>query len=295
MFYLSGGEHKKLLHGILPESRRLGVAESLRGWSWGEPPIYPDVSCRMPMYGVCSRYCPTCRDVYLNFVEKKRAEPSHRVKVGGAVHEVVRRCLTGFLEGKISSFVEVYNSQVSLRRIRYFSESMMRTCSVVWEYLSLICESKYESVKSEKPHASERDIRSTAFPFLIEHLLPGEFLGLSDFVRLDCFDYLRNIVFDLKVNADRHEWYRLYPTGYAMVLESIYEIPIDVGCVVFLDIIGEEVKIQKDLFFIGEELRGWWIEERDKKLDLMACGRDPGIAELCPVDCLYRHICTPRR
>ena len=59
---------------------------------------------------------------------------------------------------------------------------------------------------------------STAVPFLIEHKLSGELLGLSDILSVDCFDYLRTIMFDLKVTVSRKIGIG-YSLGYALVLK----------------------------------------------------------------------------
>jgi len=84
-----------------------------------------------------------------------------------------------------------------------------------------ICEARYIDVKSRQPYASEWDLMASTVPFLIEHKISGELLGLSGLLSLDCYDYLRCIMFDLKVQAEPEPWHRLAPVGYALVFESV--------------------------------------------------------------------------
>lgn len=69
---------------------------------------------------------------------------------------------------------------------------------------------------------------SSTLPFLIEYEISGELLGLSGLLSIDCYDYLHAIMFDLKVGGEPKEWYRLVPVGYALVFESVHEVPIDI-------------------------------------------------------------------
>lgn len=48
---------------------------------------------------------------------------------------------------------------------------------------------------------------------------------------------------------------------------------------------------QKDLHIIDDELRQWFIEERDKKMHMIENEIDPGIAENCIYNCPYYSIC----
>jgi CRISPR-associated protein Csa1 len=54
-----------------------------------------------------------------------------------------------------------------------------------------------------------------------------------------------------------------------------------------------KVLVRKDLFFASDELRQWWIEERDRKLEIVAEGKDPGKPERsqCKEDCMYFKVC----
>jgi len=91
MYFLSELEHKLLVRKLLPMAREVGVSSDLRGWNWHQPPLkpyYDDV--KLPMYAVCSKYCPSDRDIYLGFVEKVRRKLNYKIALGKILHGVVR-------------------------------------------------------------------------------------------------------------------------------------------------------------------------------------------------------------
>lgn len=82
------------------------------------------------------------------------------------------------------------------------------------------CKTAFLRAKSEQPYASE-DILATSIPFLVEHRMDGALLGCSGLISVDYYDYMKNIIFDIKVTSSPNELNRLYTTGYALVMESI--------------------------------------------------------------------------
>ncbi|MGD6932572.1 MAG: type I-A CRISPR-associated protein Cas4/Csa1, partial [Candidatus Bathyarchaeia archaeon] len=172
-------------------------------------------------------------------------------------------------------------------------EVVIDKCKQVWDFTNKMCEAQLAELSCSQPYASEMDLLGTAVPFLVEHKLSGELLGLSDILSVDCFDYLRTIMFDLKVTSVKEDWHRLYSLGYALVFESIHEVPVDICCTVYLNVENGKISVQKDLFFANDELRQWWLEERDKKLEIVAERKDPGKPErsLCKEYCQYYNVC----
>jgi CRISPR-associated protein Csa1 len=49
--------------------------------------------------------------------------------------------------------------------------------------------------------------------------------------------------------------------------------------------------VSKDLFFANNDLRSWWVEERDRKLEIIAQKKDPGMPNVCSENCIYRKSC----
>jgi len=293
LYFLSDIEHKYLLHQLLPTAREMGVSKELRGWSWYQPPLKPYYdNVKLPMYAVCSKYCPTSRDVYLRNVERVYPRPSVKVAFGKMFHGVVSDCLQAFLQQQPIDF-EVWWQKIRWAEIPEKPENVREPSKKVWEFVSKLCEAKLVEVSSRQPYASKYNVVASALPFLVEHKISGELLGLSEILSVDCYDYLRAIMFDLKVTNEQEEWHRLSPIGYAMVFESVHEVPVDICCVVYLNVENGRVSVKKDLFFASDELRQWWIEERDKKLEIVAEGRDPGkpTRSQCKEWCMFFDAC----
>lgn len=292
MYFFTDTEQKYLINKLLPKARERGIEEELRGWNWHSSPVKPYYESKIPMYLVCSQYCPTHRDVYLKLVENVRERFNYRVSQGIGMHKLVEFLISSYQDGKEVEFEKWWEEKSKNISDPSWVEPMRRRAIKIWELVET--QIKYQLIKrkSEQPYSNKRDILATAIPLLVGHRVSGELLGLSGLLTVDAYDYLRNIVFDLKVSDEEKDWYRLYPTGYAMVLESIYEVPIDIGVVVYLRFNrDDEPYVKKDMFFIDDDLRSWWIEERDKKLKIVAERLDPGLPKKCEETCIYYHYC----
>ena len=293
MYFLSDLELKYLVHKLMPTAREARVSAELRGWSWHQPPLrpyYEDV--KLPMYAVCSKYCPTGRDVYLNRVEGARGVVNFKMALGKMLHGVVSDCLQAFIQRRSLDF-DAWQQKIRWKEIGARPEDMLEPAERVWEYLVKVCEARYTEISARQPYASQQDLAASTVPFLIEHKISGELLGLSGLLSLDCYDYLRAIMFDLKVGSEAQDWHRLAPVGYSLVFESVHEVPVDVCCVIYLNLVGDRIVVRKDLFFASDELRSWWIEERDRKLEIVAEKKDPGRPQWsqCEEDCMYYQVC----
>jgi len=293
MYYLSEVENQYLVRKLRPASRERGVSEQMRGWSWNEPPLKPYYDVKLPMYVVCGKYCPTDRDVYIRYVLKEKGTPTIPMVMGAAMHKTVEAAYACVKQGSDTSFEQWYGS-LSIDRTREFSEDARRYAQMVWNHVVVNARSSISTSLASQPYATEEDVLSTSVPFLVEHRITGELLGLSGILSVDCYDYMRSIMFDLKVGVkpSSMDFYKLYPTGYALVFESVYEVPVDIGCTVFLNFSRERIVIQRELFHIGDELRSWWLEERDRKAEIVAEGHDPGIAPQCKRACMFEDVCA---
>ncbi len=249
-------------------------------------------SIKLPMYTVGSKYCPTDRDVYLRYVEKVRPKIGANVALGKILHGVVSDCLQAFLQRRNLDFGSWWQT-VRWDEIPEKPESVREPCGKVWDFIAKTCEARLAEVSSRQPYASELDLLASAVPFLIEHKISGELLGLSGILSVDCYDYLRAIMFDLKVGSELRDWHRLSPVGYALVFESIHEVPVDICCVVCLSVENGKINVKKDLFFASDELRRMWQEERDRKLEIVAERKDPGKPERsqCSESCMFFNAC----
>lgn len=291
VYFLTDTDRKVLLNKILPLSREIGISPELRGWSWAHEPLKPLYDVKLPMYLVCSKYCPVGRDVFLQIVKHMKPRLNYAIGKGKLIHGTISDSILAFINQNPVTFDEWW-SRVRLSEIPMVDASMKHFAMSMWDYVTRSCQVEYDNHRMQQPYASPRDIMSTAIPFLVEHKVSGELLGLSGIISPDCYDYLRKIVFDIKVvEGEGPPWYRLYATGYAIVLESIYETPVDVGCTLYLSWKTGGPQIRKDLFFINEDLRRWWVEERDVKQEIVAQKKDPGVATNCPASCIFWESC----
>jgi CRISPR-associated protein Csa1 len=278
VYFLNDIEQKYLVMNLRPKIRLNPVPEELRGWNWHSPPLKPYYDVRLPMYLICSKYCDMARDAFLAMVEKQKGEETFQILLGKAVHEAIAKAVR-----------EARSLNFDAKLPEHENDKIKEAIQLVWDYTISACKSSFLKAKAEQPYASVEDVLLTSMPFLVEHRMSGELLGCSGLIAVDCYDYLRNIVYDIKVSKDTKTT-RLYTTGYALVLESLYEIPIDVGCTIFLNF-KDGLSISRDVHFIDSNLRSWWIEERDKKAEIVYNQIDPGKAEKCHSYCLFRRVC----
>lgn len=290
MYFLSEMEHKLLIHKLLPTSREVGVNPELRGWNWHQAPLKPYYDEKAPMYAVCSKYCPTDRDIYLSQVKRVKPELNYDVTLGKILHGVVSDSIQSLISGEPIEF-DSWWEKIRWEGLFGDREALKDKARLVWQYVTDLCQARTLQVASEQPYMAKRDMLATSMPFLIEHKISGALLGLSDILSLDCYDYLHSIMFDLKVESKREDWHRLSPVGYAIVFESVHEVPIDVCCTLYVSFRDGRVLVSKDLFFANNDLRSWWVEERDRKLEIIAQKKDPGMPNVCSENCIYRKSC----
>jgi len=293
VYYLSEVEYKLLLKDIRPVSRKVGVTDELRGWNWDRSPLKPYHEVFLPMYLICSSYCPTSRDVYLNKVKKEQGQLNHPLSLGRVLHDTVSEAYSRAKQLDFDAqFKNWYKSQNYEQRLIGNFTLINRYAMKTWNYIMYNAKSRLQSTLSTQPYGKEEDLLSTAVPFLCEHKISGKLLGTSSILSLDCYDYMRSIIFDLKTGVkNRKEEDRLFPTGYALVFESVYEVPVDVGCTVYLKFKDNRMVIERDLFHITDDLRSRWIEDRDKKSEIVYEKLDPGRPSKCPSSCIYREVC----
>ncbi len=303
MYFASAEEQRWVHRGLLPEARRQPVAEELRGWNWDRPPLRPIYDRPLGVYEIAGKYCPSGRDVFLRRVEQVQAAPNAGMREGRALHRVVADVLTEakrlvyvhgqtcvpFLERLVSPPREGGEDgdprddepdllSVKARQVRAFE-------------VHRIVE-RVEGVLARQPYVQADALAMLALSVGVEVKLDGRFLGLSEHLAADAIAVPELTVLDLKFGP-REPFHRLTTTGYALVLESLYERPVDVGCVVYARFVSGRVIVERDFHLIGDELRQMFIEERDEKTRLVAEELDPGLPSTCPRTCPYLRTCHP--
>ena len=315
MYFLTDEERRLVLRRLLPEARRRGVAPELRGWSWDQAPLAPAYSPRLAMYEVSAGYCETSRDVYLRRVVGMKGTPNVAMIAGSLFHELLSTlilsakkaiyCRTEQVVDVLKQLgeqcpidgateVEVNSSRLGadLARIgdgRQRAETI-RQARLLWRFELNRILARVEEVLSSQPHVGPDSLAAMAVPVTVELNLNGTFLGLSPYLSTDAFVFSEPMIIDLKFGP-KQPFDRLSTTGYALVMESVHEVPVDIGCVVYVRFRDDRVLIERDFHLIDDELRQWLIEARDTKARLVEEEFDPGLPSECYEQCQYLGFC----
>ncbi len=310
MYFFSEEERKYLLKKLIPKAREKGIAEELRGWNWHSTELSPPHDIILPVWEVGDRYCETGRDVYLRHVEKISVPPSVEMVAGRIYHHAVaelypmakRLIYTNglgictnlaevLMERLPEAIVEAEEQLASTVDSSDAAEEIGENLKKLWAFeVSRIVSAIYAYLGKYR-YLSEDSLINHALPFVIEHKLDGQYLGLSSNLSADAINMGGMLICDLKTGHKR-DFHKLSATGYALVYESLYEVPINIGCTVYLSFPKNHPTphIERDFFLITDEVRQWFIEERDMKQDLIFYEKDPGKCKT-PASCRYREYC----
>lgn len=303
MYFLSDEERRLVLRRLLPEARRRGVAPELRGWNWDQAPLAPAYNARLAMYEVASGYCPTARDVYLRRVVGKKAPPSPAMIAGSLLHGIgarlvlaAKRAIYCQPEAVLAALAELApdvdrelpSSDHELPSADW--EALAAQANALWRFEHNRIVARVEEALSRQPYIGPDSLVALALPIIVEHKLNGSFLGLSPYLSTDAFVFSEPMVVDLKFGP-RQSFDRLATTGYALVMESVHECPIDLGCVAYVRFKSDRVLVERDFHAVDDELRQWLIEARDHKARLVEEEIDPGRPSECYAQCHYWRAC----
>ncbi|MCL6646154.1 MAG: type I-A CRISPR-associated protein Cas4/Csa1 [Dehalococcoidia bacterium] len=289
-------ERRLVLRRLLPEARRREVASELRGWSWDQAPLAPVYSGQLAMYEVASGYCTTSRDVYLRRVVRAKAEPTPAMIAGAALHRVVAELVLAAKRAIYSSSGDILETLASLAQpdaiLAEWAQdlTLQEQARTLWRFEHNRVVARVEDTLSRQPYVGPDSLVASALPVIVEHKLNGSFLGLSPYLSTDAFVFSEPMVVDLKFGP-RQAFDRLTTTGYALVMESINECPVNIGCIVYVRFKEERVLIERDFHIIDDELRQWFIEVRDEKARLVEEEIDPGLPADCYEQCQYLRTC----
>lgn len=306
MYFLSDEERRYVLRKLLPESRKEDVHPELRGWSWSEPPLAPVYDLPLGVSEIAGRYCGTSRDLYLRRVVGVKAAPNAAMVEGGLLHKAVagqllramRIVYTTPVEGVLQELeglrvpdLEAVDAAPLPEKTRSDLRGKLATVAE-FEYHRIV--SRVAEVMSRQPRVGPGGLAALALPVTVELPLDGRFLGLSSHLSADAVSLFEPMVVDLKF-GERRDFHRLATTGYALVMESLYECPINLGCVTYVGIEGGRVSLDRDFHLIDDDLRQWFVEARDEAMRLLSEETDPGLAADCYESCPYWGRCREGR
>ncbi|MCL6451021.1 MAG: type I-A CRISPR-associated protein Cas4/Csa1 [Acetobacteraceae bacterium] len=304
MYFLTDEERKKVLRGLLPHSREAGVAEELRGWNWFQPPLEAPLPVRLALYEVAGRYCPTGRDLYMRRVLGIKVRPNKAMIMGSYLHQTMVDVLVQakrliYLKGvqnfrqvlqELSQFVpsepEVRDLQLSPEDL----QELKHKAGLVAAFEQARLCSRIQEVLAKQPHVAEDSLAALAVPVVVEQKLDGSFLGLSPNLSADALVFSEPMIMDLKT-GERRDFHRLSLAGYALVMEAMYEYPVNLGCTVYVQFRGDRLLVEKEFHILNDELRQWFVEERDEKMRMIHQELDPGRPERCPETCPLAKAC----
>lgn len=310
MYFFSEEERKYLLKKLIPKAREKGLAEELRGWNWHSTELSPPHDILLPVWEISDRYCETGRDVFLRHVQKISPPASEEMVAGriyhGAMAELyptAKRLIYTqgmsvctdlaqiLMERLPEAILEAEEQIASAKGSGDDAKEVGENLKKLWTFeVSRIVSAIYAYLGKYR-YLSEDSLINHALPFVVEHKLDGQYLGLSSNLSADAINMGGMLICDLKTGPKR-DFHRLSATGYALVYESLYEVPINIGCTVYLSFPKNHPTphIERDFFIISDEVRQWFIEERDEKQDMIFYEKDPGKCQ-APGSCRYKEYC----
>lgn len=306
MYYVDSVEVRRLSRDLLPASRERPVDERLRGWNWFQSPLRP-YSSDVPLgvWEIASSICPTGRDVWIRHkVIGKSVPTTPQIARGIIVHKLVSSI---FLKAKKMVYMGKYDLrdeilaeserilERELENMRKYAklpdeEGLREFCRRIAKWEATRIEGKIMEVRARYPFLNEESLVQIAFPVATELAIDGSLLGLSQYLRMDAAWMFGGIIFDVKTDR-REEWHRLQIAGYALAFESFFEMPIDIGCVVYVSEVPDGLRVSRDFFLIADDLRSKFLERRDELQMMLLKDKEPGRAERCPRNCLFSEIC----
>lgn len=302
MYFLNDEEKKQLVKNFLPKSRQTDIAEELRGWNWHQPPLAPVYDLRLALYEVANSYCSTDRDLYLRRIDGIKAKPNPAMVMGRVLHDVLVQILVGakktiYRQGleNVRQLIMELSSPPTLNLMKpgHISEEdwddIKRKANILAQYEASRIQARLQDVLVKQPYIGVDSLVAQVLPVVVEQKLDGSFLGLSQNLSSDAFTFSEPMILDLKF-GEPQKFHRLTATGYALVMEALHEYPVNLGCLVYVDFKGDRMIVRKDIHIIDDELRQWFIEERDEKMRMIYEEIDPGFGD-CYRQCPYTLNC----
>jgi len=252
------------------------------------------------------------RDIYLRHVEHIRKPTNTRMILGRLYHETVTQTFERakrilYAKGKLTGnelsarMQEIRDDVIDLLLQRVRGPEVERglpwspdecRSNMVWLWNTTLSQiaASVDHVLTTQPYIGLDALVNTAIPVVVEQKLDGKNLGLSGHLSVDAYGQ-EGIVMDIKTGRLRR-FHKLTTTGYALVIESIHEYPVDVGCIVYcwMDQ-GTAPTVNYDVHTIDEPLRQEFIELRDQAMKVVYDERDPGLPNQCYEDCPYWEYC----
>ncbi|QGA53967.1 type I-A CRISPR-associated protein Cas4/Csa1 [Sulfolobus sp. E5-1-F] len=284
---------------ILLLSKRLkklpkNVDEELRGWNWNEPPVYTRSLSQVSVSDL--NYCSTLRNIYLK-VKGFKGDIGKQILQGSLIHmvyafgvETVKRLIYS-KDGIDGSTLRTLMGDEFYSLLKDLKDEDAKYAKVLWDHITNIYSAELDRVRSRFTNLTRDSLVSQVVPFYVEFPVDGSFLGLTN-LRVDAFVPHLPLIAEMKTGKYRYA-HELSLAGYALAIESQYEIPIDYGYLCYVNVTDRDVRSNCKLVPISDAIRSEFLDMRDKAQDIMDKGIDPGIAKDCERDCMFYRVCHP--
>ncbi|MGB9629721.1 MAG: type I-A CRISPR-associated protein Cas4/Csa1, partial [Thermodesulfobacteriota bacterium] len=280
--------------------------------NWAQPPLISIYKSHLGISDIASLYCETGRDIYLKKVSRVGFRTNEAMVEGLLLHRIVSEVFTKakiLIYGNPSITSQEFINELgeidigpelegwgfreigSIKGEHFLSQEIMNRAKLLWEFEKTRIAYRIDDIRSRYPYCEADSFVFLVLPVVVEQRLNGTFLGLSQNLAVDGYIFSQGMVADIKFDPLEREFHRLTTTGYAMVMESLYEFPVDIGCIIYVRFKDNQIRIKREFHHISDELRQWFIEERDKKMRMVDDEMDPGKPGNCYDICPYLDVC----
>ncbi|MFH0948918.1 MAG: type I-A CRISPR-associated protein Cas4/Csa1 [Candidatus Aenigmatarchaeota archaeon] len=314
MYYIFGEPAGIFFGRELERANALQVDEELRGWLMETP----NDRLSLPMYVVAAKYCPTLRDVYMQYVKKQKIVLNKPMLTGRMYHEVMSQVIPMakkyiYQHGVSSDFnllehMTASGSQMiekilveNSRDIKILFKSgdfdtVKENMQKLWNFQAVQIVASVDLVLSKFSLIDADSLVSKAIPISVEQKTDGSRIGLSNQLSIDAMQVPQTVIMDVKTGKEQ-SFHSLTVAGYALAYESENMKPVNLGCIIYPHFLASKSVpyVTKKFFLIDNTLRLELLEERKRKANIIKAGIDPGLPEdktKCPT-CGYFSVCYP--
>jgi len=280
----------KTLRRLYWAAKQDPVDEDLRGWCWDKPPIKPRAYLGLGVSEVSSKYCPTRRDVWLRRVAKVKPKLTDQLCIGRVVHEIIHRV---FSEAR-KMLILGYPGWSVYEELSTKIPDILRGLNINGDgwatdfYKTLLLTVASEAEEAQAVNGSIPAIGW--IPWITECKVDGTYIGLSSSLSVDALTE-GGVIVEIKYGKPM-DFHKLSLAGYSLALEANLEIPFDYGILVYINgrLYGRP-RIHVKPVYISNELRRWFLDERDEIIDMILSEEEPPKPTTCPVNCPFKEVC----
>ena len=205
MFMPTAEEKKRLLRGTIPRARKLGVDDTLRGWSWSSPPLLSPYEVPLGLSEVANAYCPTGRDVYARRVLGATPEPNEKMLLGGALHGAFR-------DWTVHAKKALYacgagRTEEAMREIQDFPAPDLSEARALVSYETGAIEFRLREALGQFPRIKTDALVAQVLPVTLGAMLDGAFLGLSRRLSTDLLNLGEPCILNIIFNDQKRDFH----------------------------------------------------------------------------------------